>query len=400
MSDLTSVQGLSPTELLSRLIEIPSPNPDGNTVQIARFIGRYLEEVGAAVEYHAPPSKPEAVSVIARIGDAERGPTVLYHAHIDTVPIGDDEAKQWQTPPYTATTKGGRLYGKGSVDDKAPLAAMLSAFSAQARAGECQGLLVMVAAAEEETGGQLGTRWLSDSGLVPEADFIVVGEQTDNQVGVANKGVMRATIEVRGVSVHATNPDRGVNAIYPMARIVGALEQYHQDLCRRPDPLLGHPTCNVGTIHGGVTANAVPDRCTVQIDRRMVPGEVPQAVKDEISAVVSAVAGTHAVTVDRFVYSSPYATGLHSDLSRQFGRAVSGVTGQPPRQVGYLPGSDAKHLVRICRGEMVIFGPGSYEVAHAPNEYVDLSEFGICTEVLTRFARQALAGPAPQDTHV
>ncbi|MGY2894873.1 M20 family metallopeptidase [Deinococcus sp. UYEF24] len=400
MSESLSVHGLSPTALLSRLIGIPSPNPDGDTTQIARFIGRYLEDAGATVEYHAPPGKPEAVSVVARIGHAERGPTVLYHAHIDTVPIGDDEARQWRTPPYTATTEGGRLYGKGSVDDKAPLAAMLSAFSAQAQFGECQGLLVLVAAAEEETGGQLGTRWLGESGLLPEADFIVVGEQTENQLGVANKGVMRATIEVRGVSVHATNPDRGVNAIYTMARIVAALEQYHQALCGRPDPLLGHPTCNVGTIHGGATANAVPDSCTVQIDRRMVPGELPQTVEDEIRAVVSAVSGTHAVTVDRFVYSSPYATGLHSDLSRQFARTVQEVTGQAPRQVGYLPGSDAKHLVRVCRGEMVIFGPGSYEVAHAPNEYVDLGEFGTCTEVLTRFARQALAGPALRESHV
>ena len=82
------------------------------------------------------------------------------------------------------------------------------------------GTLVLVAAAEEEVGGQLGTKWLADSRHLPACDFIVVGEQTGNKVATAHKGVLRATVKTTGVSVHATNPDRGVNAIVAMSRMI------------------------------------------------------------------------------------------------------------------------------------------------------------------------------------
>ena len=205
--------------------------------------------------------------MIATLGDGS-APVIMLHAHIDTVPVAADEAEHWSTSPYEPTVKDGRLYGKGSVDDKAPLAAMMSAFKKLAAREEGRGTLVLVAAAEEETGGQLGTRWLADEGFLPTADFVVVGEQTDNRVALAHKGVMRATVKTHGRSVHATNPDRGVNAITAMARVVLALENYHQRLSEKRHPLVGTPTCNVGTIQGGSTANAVPDSCTVHLDRR------------------------------------------------------------------------------------------------------------------------------------
>ena len=104
------------------------------------------------------------------------------------------------------------------------------------------GTLVLVAAAEEEVGGQLGTKWLADAGHLPACDFIVVGEQTSNKVAIAHKGVMRATVRTSGVSVHATNPDRGVNAIVAMSKVVNALADYHQDVgaTRAPGGRLPH----------------------------------------------------------------------------------------------------------------------------------------------------------------
>jgi succinyl-diaminopimelate desuccinylase len=368
--------------LLSKLVSIPSPNPPGDTRRIAGFIADWLSQTNAQVMKLHPPAKNEAESIIATLGKGN--PVVMLHAHIDTVPISNEEAKHWSSDPYHATIKNGRLYGKGSIDDKAPLAAMMWAFKKISEAKTFQGTLVLVAAAEEETGGQLGTRWLADEGHLPECNFIIVGEQTHNRIALAHKGVMRATVTTHGHSVHATNPDRGINAITAMSKVVLALENYHHALKKRQHPLVGTPTCNVGTIQGGSTANAVPDSCTVRLDRRMIPREDPEAVKRELQEVIAAVDISPAsVAVGEFLFSSWFDSTLETSYGQAFLETVSKY--KNPGPVGYLPGSDAKHLMRLAKGDMVIFGPGSYEVAHAFDEYVELLALLECEAILWDF---------------
>jgi len=378
------------TELLKALIEIPSPNPPGDTSAIAAFVAHWLEGVGARVAVLAPPETPGAQSVVATIGSGH--PVVMLHAHIDTVPVGESEATAWSSDPFTAVERAGRIYGKGSIDDKGPLAAMMMAFKKLSALGH-QGTLVLVAAADEEMGGQQGTKWLADSGHLPMCDFVVVGEQTSNRVATAHKGVMRATVVTKGQSVHATNPDRGVNAINAMAKIVLALEQYHQTLSQHVHPLVGVPTCNVGVIQGGSTANAVADQCLVRLDRRMIPGEKPEAVEQELKTVIHSTQIAPATAqVNSFLYSSWFESKLQTPLGRMFLQCSSQLTQTPPEPIGYLPGSDAKHLMNGVQGDMVIFGPGSYEVAHAADEYVDIGELQTCEAVLSRFLVLALRG--------
>lgn len=376
------------TRLLSDLIEIPSPNPPGDARDVAAFIADWLGDTGARIEILAPEVKPEAQSVVATLGDGS-APVVMLHAHLDTVPVADTERGGWTADPFRARIADGRIYGKGSVDDKAPLAAMMLAFRKLAERTTRRGTLVLVAAAEEETGGQLGTRWLADAGHLPHADFVVVGEQTDNRIALAHKGVMRATVVTRGRSVHATNPDRGVNAIAAMARVVLALERYHEALRERSHPLVGHPTCNVGVIEGGSTANAVPDRCNVRLDRRMIPREDPADVEREIAEIVAAVdVGEASAEVGDYLFSSWFDSGLDTPLGATFRDAVA--SERDPEPIGYLPGSDAKHLFEVARGDMVIFGPGSYEQAHASDEYVEIDALRACEAILHRFLERSL----------
>lgn len=375
-------------QLLKTLIEIPSPNPPGDARAIAQFVADWLGVVGADVQLLAPPEKPEAMSVVASIGSG--APVLMLHAHIDTVPVADLERDRWSSDPYQAVEREGKIYGKGSVDDKAPLAAMMCAFQKLAQKTH-RGTLVLVAAAEEEVGGQLGTKWLADQGHLPKSDFIVVGEQTFNRVATAHKGVMRATVTTSGHSVHATNPDRGVNAIYAMARVLLALEQYHLDLATRVHPLVGVPTCNVGVIQGGSTANAVADHCTVRLDRRMIPGEQPETVQRELEALVAGVSLEPAkVEVGEFLYSSWFESKLETHFGQCFLECSSRATATPLETIGYLPGSDAKHLMAVVKGDIVIFGPGSYEVAHAFDEYVEIHELETCEAILSNFLEKML----------
>jgi acetylornithine deacetylase/succinyl-diaminopimelate desuccinylase family protein len=381
-----------PVALLQELVRIPSPNPPGDTRAIAAAIAAWLQEAGCDVRVLAPEARPEAASVVAAVGHGE--PVIMLHAHIDTVPVAAAEAQRWSVDPYSATIREGRLYGKGSVDDKAPLAAMMiTAAHVAAQRERLRGTLLLVAAAEEETGGQLGTHWLAEAGHLPACDFIVVGEQTHNRVATAHKGVLRATVRVHGRSAHATNPDRGVNAITAMARIVLALEAYHRALAERVHPMVGVPTCNVGVIQGGSTANAVPDHCVIYLDRRMIPGEDPAAVQAELEQVVREVEIAPAeVSLSGFQVSHWFSSTAEGPLARLFLDCVARELGASPGPVGYLPGSDAKHLTGLMRGEMIVFGPGSYEVAHAADEYVDLAEYASTVRILMDFADRALLG--------
>lgn len=375
--------------LLQLLVQIPSPNPPGDTRAMADFVAEQMRAIGCEVRQHAPNAKPEALNTIATLGAGE--PRIMLHAHIDTVPIAATEAEKWSVDPYAGDVRDGALYGKGSIDDKAPLASMMLAMMDAAEQKSLTGALVLVAAAEEEVGGQLGTKWLADAGHLPASDFIIVGEQTGNKVAIAHKGVMRATVRTSGKSVHATNPDRGVNAIVAMSKIIGALDAYHRELATRVHPVVGFPTCNIGVIEGGSTANAVPDSCTIYLDRRMIPREDPEAVKAELRAVIESVDLAPAtVHIGDYVYSPWFDSALDSDYAKAFMSCVREVIQDDPGPIGYLPGSDAKHLTDVARGDMIIFGPGSYEVAHAADEHVLLADYQATTDILLKFLRRTL----------
>jgi succinyl-diaminopimelate desuccinylase len=376
--------------LLQQLIRIPSPNPPGDCRAIAEFCAAFLQTAGFATTLVAPDDR--AWSVVGVLGERDT-PSLLYHAHIDTVPLGQNA--HWSVDPFAGTVADGRVYGLGSVDDKAPLAAMLQAAATLGMQAEpLQGRLVVVCAAEEEVGGRLGTKWLVDNGHVPACDFVVVGEQTQNRVATAHKGVLRAAFHVTGRTSHATDPWRGRNAINGMAHLILDLERYQAEVLeRRPHPLLGPASINVGVIEGGVSANVVADACTILVDRRMVPGEDPRAVIAELQEIATrrqAADPDRTYRVDDFLVSNWFQTGADSELLRRFQQIGSTETGASAAPVGYLPGSDAKHLVDVARAGMVVFGPGTYQVAHSTDEFVVIDELATTCRILTRFAEELL----------
>lgn len=378
-------------ELLRQLIRIPSPNPPGDCRAIADFCEQFLQAAGFSTAKVAPDER--AWSVIGSAGSGD-GPSVMYHAHIDTVPLGQNA--RWSYDPWGGEVSEGRVYGLGSVDDKAPLAAMLQVAAELApRLRELRGRLVIVCAAEEEVGGQLGTKWLAENGHLPVCDFVVVGEQTHNRVATCNKGVIRAAFHVAGRTAHATDPWRGANAINGMAHLIADLEDYGRELEWRPHPLLGPPSINVGVISGGVSANVVADACSIRVDRRTVPGEDPHAVISELQTIAAARAAldlSRRYSVDSFQISNWFQAAGTDAHSARFLQISARETGTPAEPIGYLPGSDAKHLVGVARQGMVVFGPGSYTVAHSTDEYTEIAELQSTFAILQRFAEETLLG--------
>jgi acetylornithine deacetylase len=219
-----------------------------------------------------------------------------------------------------------------------------------------------------------------------KADMAVVAEPTQLQIVHAHKGICRWHLTTLGRSFHSSAPEQGVNAIYRMGRILGAIEKYAEKLrASRSDPLLGPPTISVGRIEGGTSVNTVPDRCRIEIDRRILPGEQPLETPGQLIAFLR----EEGIDLP-FECSEPWA---HKDalspkgaeeLTARLGSAIDAVTGS--HRVMAVPyGTDASALAEAGIPS-VVFGPGDIAKAHTCDESVDLAEVERASEILYRFA--------------
>ncbi len=252
-------------EVARALIAAPSENPGGTEDAAAAVAADVLSELGAEPDIvRGGAGRP---SVVARIG-ASDGPSLAWNGHLDTVPAGSPDT--WSCPPFEGRVEGGRLVGRGAVDMKGAVAAALGAAAAIRRAGgELHGSLVFHLVADEELAGIHGTKELLDAGLLQQ-DAAIIGEPSDLQLGLAQRGGAWLTATAFGKAVHGSQPHLGVNAITSMARLLLRLPECLPDL---EHPLAGRPTVNAAIIAGGNAPNVVPDRCSIDIDRRVIPGE-------------------------------------------------------------------------------------------------------------------------------
>ena len=192
----------------------------------------------------------------------------MWNGHLDVVPAGSVDT--WTHGPWDGVVEDGRLIGRGAADMKGPVAAAQAAGAAIRRAGvDLAGMLEYHLVADEELAGTHGTQVLWDRVLL-DADAAIVGEPSELQLGLAERGGASITLTAYGRAAHGSQPHRGVNAITSMARYLLRLPEVLPDL---EHPLTGRPTVNAALIAGGSAPNVVPDRCEVDVDRRIVPGE-------------------------------------------------------------------------------------------------------------------------------
>ncbi|MCW5747777.1 MAG: M20/M25/M40 family metallo-hydrolase, partial [Alphaproteobacteria bacterium] len=255
--------------ILTDLVAIPSPYPPGDSVEISGYAAKRLKKAGYKVE---TVRKVRGVdNVVARLKGPARGPSTVFNAHVDTVGVG--ERANWKTDPFKAAVKGGLVYGLGAGNCKGSMAVQLWLAEEIARLGGPErGEIVFTFVADEENLGPNGMDFLRTSRKV-RPDVLILGAQTENQLIVAERGVMWARITTSGKAAHAGNPAAGDNAILRMIRLVGALQAfYDRELPRRVAGAM-KSTVNVGMFHGGHNTNVVPSACTVEIDRRLLPTE-------------------------------------------------------------------------------------------------------------------------------
>ncbi|MBI2002226.1 MAG: M20 family metallopeptidase [candidate division NC10 bacterium] len=357
--------------LLSELVRIPSVNPQmgggAGEGEIAGYLADRLRALSLAPTVtEVQPGRP---NVLATAPGKQGGVHLLFEAHMDTVPPSHGQAG-----PFTPRLDGDRLYGRGACDTKASIAAMFMALASALTVRERRATISVAFTMGEELGHE-GVAHLVASGFRPDA--AVVGEPTGLDVIAAHKGVVRWKMVTTGRAAHSANPREGCNAIVKMATVIRALEErLIPRLRERAHPLLGPPTLSVGRIEGGLQVNVVPDRCTIELDRRLVPGEIWLEVRREVEAVLAPLCAEDPdlkVTIQEPYQNTPcMETPLDAAIVRMVQEAVCRIDGQHPvRGVAFC--TDAAHL-SAAGVPCVVLGPGHIAEAHTSTEYVEIQQ--------------------------
>jgi succinyl-diaminopimelate desuccinylase len=375
--------------LVAQLVAIPSltlaagqapPDVRHGEAAVAAAVAAWLTARGFRPEWEeVEPGRPH---VTARVGEGR--PELLLTSHLDTVPPAG-----WTTDPFTPVRDGTRLTGLGACDDKGSLAAMLLALDRLARAPHpLSGTVTFVAMVGEETFG-VGSHHYVRSGHRPDA--AIVGEPTELRLVRVECGNVRWRVHTLGRPAHGSRPWEGDNAIYRMAAVLRVLEEVVAPECRgRVHPLIGPAAFNVGLVEGGVAVNIVPPRCTLTLERRVLPGEEPRAAMEAINALLRERIGAEHLAFDPPIsFNQPLDTPADAPLVRALGRALA-AHGRDPEPAGVSYGSDANRLAAV-QVPCALFGPGSIRDAHTGSEWVDARDVALAARVLVDTATGYLA---------
>ena len=350
---------------LRRLVEADTTAGKGE-LAVAEIISAELSQSG--IDSTIDGWDGNRANLIARIKSAGHRRPLLFACHLDVVEAGEEG---WESPPFEAVEREGRIYGRGSADMKGGIAAVVTAVRQLVDSGvKLAGDIILIAAAGEETDSCGAKRFVRDfGGKLPEIAGVVITEPTAFEVVTAHRGMLWLKVKTRGKTAHGSTPQLGINAIGSMKALLTELENYKIDV--EPHRLLGGCSMSINTISGGREINVVPDECSIGIDIRTLPGQNHREIIDdfekifaslkdgnpEFEASVSIVREVGALEIDN-----------NCDFVREFCSAV-GAGGT--RAVGFT--TDGPHFISLG-APAVIFGPGKSDVCHKPNEYIDIAD--------------------------
>ncbi|MFO1483159.1 MAG: M20 family metallopeptidase [Verrucomicrobiaceae bacterium] len=371
-------------QTLAELVHINSVNNSYESgpgeKECAACVRRFFEQRG--IEVWEQEVFPGRNNVIARVAGRDSSRRIVFEAHMDTVSI-----KGMTIDPFDPVIRDGRLHGRGSVDDKAGLAAMMHAVADIHASGEPPPCELWLAAVVDEEFSFRGVVKLCE-GL--KADAAVVAEPTEFRCVIASKGVLRWRIRTKGKAAHSSKPHLGINAITAMSRVVLALQEDHERMQAAVHPLLGPGTCNVGVIQGGVQVNFVPDEAVIEIDRRLLPGEEIEAVLAHYQFLLDDLMKTHPDVIAEMEKPMLQDWSFQTDENTPLVQLARDVLRGMKREddvCGVPFGSDASKFSRLGI-PTILFGPGSIDQAHAAVEYVECAEVEAAQAFYAQIARR------------
>jgi succinyl-diaminopimelate desuccinylase len=404
-------------ELTQRLVRIPTVNPPGEAyTECAEVVGDWLRVHGFDVVYVRGEGAPgdsalhPRTNVLARREGRRPGPCVHFNGHIDVVRAGAG----WTLDPFAAEVRDGRVYGRGTCDMKGGLAAaMIAADALFATSADLPGAIEVSGTVDEESGGYGGVAYLARRGHFskPKVDHVIIPEPLNvDRVCLGHRGVWWAEIETKGRIAHGSMPFLGDCAVRHMSAFLGRLEsELYPALARKRTVMPVAPegarqsTLNINSIHGGLEESfeglpspLVPDSCRLVIDRRFLIEESLDEVKDEVVSILEALQHERAgfrYEIRDVMEVLPTMTDAGAAVVRAVETGVEQVLGRSARHV-VSPGTyDQKHVVRLGHlKECIAYGPGILDLAHQPDEYVEIDHLVQSAKVMAIAARALLTG--------
>ncbi|MHA1861121.1 MAG: YgeY family selenium metabolism-linked hydrolase [Candidatus Ranarchaeia archaeon] len=368
---------------------VRTPSLSGQEDKVADLVRREMEKLGYDMVYT---DKAGNVIGIIEPGSPVKpdSSVVLLNGHMDHVDPGD--LSQWKKPPYSGEIIDGCLWGRGSADMKAALAAMIYAAGVIKKLGVPRDNRIIVNAVvyEEYTEG-LGQRIICEEGKCLRFDKVILGEGTNLDVSVGHRGRAELELTIRGVASHASMPDQGVNAVYPIATLIEYLRRIEQ--AYPSDPLTGkesvaltHISCSPGI------GPIVPDTCYVRLDRRLIPRTSKAKLLKEAEEMKLLLEHHHpCVNVETGIVTEKVTTytGYHIDEPQFFPgwvqpesspivecsiESLKDALGRRPSLVTWHFGTDGAYTAGIRGIPTIGFGPSDEKQAHVPNEHVQVEK--------------------------
>jgi succinyl-diaminopimelate desuccinylase len=389
-------------EFLKALVRVPSDNPPGDCKRHAEEAAKLLEGLGFKVERHPVPEAlvkkhgmVSATNLVVREKFGSGGPVIALNAHGDVVPPGQG----WSVDPYGAVVKNGAIYGRGAAVSKSDFATYAFALRAlKNSSAKLNGMVELHMTYDEETGGEIGPKWLLDE-KISNPDLVICAGFSYSVV-TAHNGCLHLEVKVRGKQAHAAMPETGNDALEAANAILTALYAERKKLAKKKSrsPGIGSAKLNVGLISGGINTNVVPDLITLRLDRRLIPEENGKKAERELMALIRKAGARKGIKVDvrRVLLAEPLkpVKGIEKIVAalQKHAKRVLGVS---VKATGVPLYTDARHY--SARGiPTVLYGAGPRSIleanAHNADEHVRLKDLEAATKIIEGTLRDLLAG--------
>jgi acetylornithine deacetylase len=368
---------IDPVAILQQLVRIDSVNPDlvpgaAGEVEIAAWCGDWLRAQGFDVSVlERTDGRPSVVGIRRGAGN---GRSLMLNAHLDTVGVAT-----YAGDAFSGDLRDGRVHGRGAVDTKSGVAAVLVAAARAASFGPAGDVIVTLVSDEEF--GSIGTAEVLGAF---RADAALVIEPSSLELTTAHRGFAWFELELAGLAAHGSQPELGVDAIWHAGLVLRALDGLRQQLnAAAPHPTLGHGAVRVSQIVGGDDAATVAARCVLTVERRMLPGESPEHVEAELIALFTELARTDSqfrFTLTRLVARPAFEAELHWPIVRALTDNADRVLGHPAKTRGEPFWTDAA-LLLDAGIPCVVFGADGQGL-HADTEWADAQSVRALAEIL------------------
>jgi succinyl-diaminopimelate desuccinylase len=356
-------------DLTIQLVQTSTENPPGNEKVAAQFLKPLLSKMGFKVKILLSPKG--RWNLIAEKRWGRGGRTLLFNGHLDVVPAG--EPSKWKYPPFQGKLSRGRIYGRGASDMKSGIGSFLHALSMidRSKISLHQGAVILHLVSDEESHGHQGMGFLTQRGGI-HGDAALVGEPTDLHPVIAHKGALWLRMSTFGKSAHSAKPHLGVNAIGKMMALIDRLNSIPWE---REHPLLGKPTLSIGTIRGGTKINVVPDRCDIEVDRRMLPGENREDVLGEMKKILDLIQSQDPLfqyRMEEMDFAEASEVDPEVEIVKIGVQAIEKVMGKKPPLRAFSGFTDSRFYINQCHIPTLIFGPGDTSQIHTVDESVEV----------------------------